>query len=252
MRIIIRLITSPKGSTMEHKSFVSYLRVSTSMQQRSGLGIEAQRSAVTAHIDACGGRLIKEFIEVESGGKNDRMKLQEAISLARRSQATLVVAKLDRLARSVYFLAALLESGVDFVACDMPHANRFTVHILASVAEHERTLISQRTQVAMAEAKKRGQVFGSARPGHWDGREEDRRRGAQLGGAAAAKVHSKRANEAYRDVAPMAIRLREEGHSLRQIARVLNEEGIPTRRGRQWNASSVRNVVNRFSSTSTS
>lgn len=237
---------------MDQKSFISYLRVSTSKQQRSGLGLEAQRSAVAAHISACGGRLIKEFIEVESGGKNDRQKLHEAISLARRSQATLVVAKLDRLARSVYFLAALLESGVDFIACDMPHANRFTVHILASVAEHERTLISQRTQAAMAEAKKRGKVFGSARPGHWAGREEDRRRGAKLGGAAAAKVHSERANEAYRDVAPMAIRLREEGHSLRQIAGILNAEGIPTRRGRQWNASTVRNVVNRFGPSPTS
>jgi DNA invertase Pin-like site-specific DNA recombinase len=192
--------------------------------------------------------LIKEFIEVESGGKNDRQRLHEAISLARRSQATLVVAKLDRLARSVYFLAALLESGVDFIACDMPHANRFTVHILASVAEHERTLISQRTQAAMAEARKRGQAFGSARPGHWDGHEEERRRGAVLGGAAAAQVHTRQADEAYRDVAPMAIRLHQDGRSLRQIADALNQEGIPTRRGRNWGASTVRNLLNRFSS----
>lgn len=235
---------------MDQKTYVAYLRVSTKKQGAAGLGMEAQRSAVAAHVKSCGGLLIREYVEVESGRRSDRQKLHEAISLTRRSKAILVVAKLDRLARNVAFLSALMESQVEFCCCDIPHANRLTIHVMAAMAEHEREMISQRTKVAMAEARKRGSVFGSSRAGHWDGLEEERRRGALLGGAAAAKAHSRRADEAYRDVAPLALRLREDGKSLRQIARILNDEGIPTRGGRQWNASSVRNVVNRFSSSS--
>jgi DNA invertase Pin-like site-specific DNA recombinase len=145
MRVIIRLIASPKGSTMDSKKYVAYLRVSTKKQGAAGLGIDAQRSAVAMHVDSCHGVLIKEFVEVESGKRADRQKLHEAISLAQRSKAVLLVAKLDRLSRNVAFLSALMESGVEFMACDMPHANKFTVHIMAAMAEHEREMISQRT-----------------------------------------------------------------------------------------------------------
>src|SRR5215470_7147974 len=143
------------------RRFVSYYRVSTAQQGASGLGLEAQREAVSRHVAAAGGVLVGEFTEIESGKKNDRPQIAAALADCRLRRATLVIAKLDRLARNVAFISNLMESGVDFVACDNPHATRLTIHILAAVAEHEREMISTRTVAALAAAKARGIKLGN-------------------------------------------------------------------------------------------
>ena len=137
---------------------VSYLRVSTARQGDSGLGIEAQRAAVLEYLNGGQWTLLREYVEIETGKRSDRPQLSAALAYARATGATVVIAKWDRLARNVAFTAALLESGVDFVACDNPHATRFTIHILASVAEYEAQAISQRTRAALQAAKARGRV----------------------------------------------------------------------------------------------
>jgi DNA invertase Pin-like site-specific DNA recombinase len=143
--------------------FVSYLRVSTERQGRSGLGLEAQRAAVTDYLDGGNWQLVAELVEVESGAKAARPKLAEALALCRSHRATLVIAKLDRLTRDAHFLLGLKKAGIDFVAADMPSANRMTVGIMAVVAEEERRMISARTKAALAAAKARGKKLGGLR-----------------------------------------------------------------------------------------
>jgi DNA invertase Pin-like site-specific DNA recombinase len=225
--------------------FVAYLRVSTRVQQQSGLGLDAQRSAVQQHVAAMGGEVVREYVEVESGKIADRQELKAAIAFARRCRATLLVAKLDRLSRNVVFLATLMESGVEFRACDNPHATPFTIHILAAVAQYEREMISKRTKEALAAAKQRGVALGSSRPGHWEEREERRRVGAVRGAARAAEAHRAAAGGAYEDVLPMIQELREQGMGINAIARKLNEEGVPSRRGRKWYGTTVKLVLSR-------
>src|ERR1700744_4357099 len=145
--------------------FVSYLRVSTQRQGKSGLGMEAQREAVASYLNGGKWTLVQEVVEVESGKRSDRPKLAQALSLCRLHRATLLVAKLDRLARNVAFISALMESGVKFVAVDLPQANELTVHIMAAMAEYEAKAISARTRVALAAAKARGTQLGGLR---WD------------------------------------------------------------------------------------
>lgn len=140
---------------------ISYLRVSTARQGASGLGLEAQRATVAAHVAAGGHTLVAEYVEVESGRKADRPQLAAALSACKLHRATLVIAKLDRLARNVAFIANLMDGGVDFLACDMPHANRLTLHLLAAIAEHEREMISQCTKAALQAAKARGKRLGN-------------------------------------------------------------------------------------------
>ena len=146
---------------MSTTRFVAYYRVSTDKQSRSGLGLEAQRAAVEAHVAGARGAVAAGFIEVESGRKKDRPQLAAALAAARAHRAVLVIAKLDRLARNVHFVSGLMESGVEFVAADMPTVNRLTVHILAAVAEEEARMISARTKAALAAAKARGVRLGN-------------------------------------------------------------------------------------------
>jgi len=164
---------------------------------------------------------------VESGRKDDRPQLAAALALCRQHKARLVIAKLDRLARSVALVSGLMESGVEFVAADMPEANRFMLHVMAAVAEHERELIWQRTRAALAAAKTRGTRLGNPRPNL-----------VKMRAAIAERVNSFRAV-----VAPQIQALQTEGLSLRGIAATLNAQGISAPRGGSWHAASVRGVL---------
>ena len=222
---------------------IGYLRVSTKQQGASGLGLEGQRAAVEGYAKQHGAAVASWYLEVESGKRSDRPELARALAHARRSKATLVVAKLDRLARNVAFLSALMDSSVPFIACDNFHANRLTLHILAAVAEAEAKAISDRTKAALDAAKARGTKLGSSRPGHWEGHEDARRQGSRSGGAAAGLAHQAAARGAYSDLVPLVAGWKAEGLSLRQIAARLNDEGHTTRRGRPWNPMQVNRVL---------
>ena len=220
---------------MAQGSFVAYYRVSTVRQGRSGLGLEAQQQAVRDYLNGGPWRLIAEVVEVESGKRNDRPKLAEALRLCRLHGATLIIAKLDRLARNVAFVSSLMESGVDFVAVDFPQANRLTVHILAAVAEHEAKAISERTKAALQAAKARGKRLGGYRGG------------AKIDNAArAASLASRKAIAEARaaDLASVIAELRAAGASMTGVARALSERGIPTARGAaKWNETQVARVI---------
>jgi DNA invertase Pin-like site-specific DNA recombinase len=217
---------------VSQKPFVAYHRVSTDRQGRSGLGLEAQRKAVMDFTAGNGWTLIAEYTEVESGRRNDRPQLVEALKACRKHKATLVIAKLDRLARNVAFVSNLMEAGVDFVAADMPHANRLTIHILAAVAEHEREAISNRTKVALAAAKTRGTRLGNPSPA----------KAIELGGAATrAKAEQFAAN-----VRPIIEDIRRAGvDSCNGIAKALNARGVKAARGGLWSSRTVANVMTR-------
>ena len=205
---------------------VAYYRVSTKKQGRSGLGLEAQKEMVRQLVLAHGSALVAEYVEVETGKKSARPKLQEAIHHARLTNSTLVVAKLDRLARNCYFLNCLLHAELDFVCCDNPYADRFNIQVLAAVAEHEARQIAARTKAALAATKAKGRLLGSARPGHWDGRERGNKKAQPLGSAA----NSQKARERYQQVLiPEIKRRREEGQTLDRIVAWLNEQGFKTR-----------------------
>lgn len=226
---------------------IQYIRVSTTQQGKSGLGLEAQQEALAQFAQQHQAEVVATYPEVESGKRNDRPELAKAIAHARRIKGTLVVAKLDRLARNVAFLATLMESKIDFVACDNPNATKFTLHILSAVAEHEAQMISDRTRAALAAAKKRGVKLGSSRPGHWKGREDRRREGARKAGQFGAMVNRQAAVDAYAELQPLVQEMRAKGQSFRQIAAQLNQEGHTTRNGREWNQVQVMRVLNRIS-----
>ena len=210
------------------RQYVAYYRVSTERQGRSGLGLEAQREAVLRHLAGSGAELIGEFVEIESGKRKDRPQLAAAIAAAKKARATLIIAKLDRLARNVHFVSGLMESGVDFIAADNPHANKLMVHLLAAFAEHEREQISQRTKDALAAAKARGIKLG--------------RNGAER----LAPAYRTAAVERARQLAPMLAELRSAGLSARQIAAELTERGVPTPSGGKWHGQTVLRVIGRL------
>ena len=222
---------------------VPYYRVSTMKQARSGLGLEGQEATVQRFTRAHDAELLKSYLEVETGKRADRPELAKAISHARRAKATLIIAKLDRLARNVHFLSGLMEAGVKFVACDQPSANELTIHILAAVAQDEAKRISERTKAALAAYKARGGILGASRPECRNLTLDAARVGAKAAGEAACRD----ANEAYTDLHPMMTALRGDGLSLRAIARHLNMEGYETRRGRAWTHVQVRAVLDRYS-----
>ena len=224
---------------------IAYHRVSTAKQGKSGLGLEGQQAAVAGFVAQRGCEVLATYKEVESGKNSDRPELAKAVAHARRSKATLVVAKLDRLARNVAFLSRLMEAGCDFVALDAEHANKLTIHILAAVAEAEAKAISDRTKTALAAAKARGTKLGSARPGHWDGREEFRVSGAIKAAKVSVEVRRTRTAEAYADIVPIMTELRQGGATLQAIADKLNSDGHTTRRGAAWNQVQVKRVLDR-------
>src|SRR5437870_2412558 len=145
--------------------FIAYYRVSTDRQGRSGLGLDAQRKAVEDYLNGGRWTLVDHFTEVESGKRSDRPELDKALAACKRHKAKLVIAKLDRLSRNLAFIATLMDSGVEFIAVDNPHANKLTIHILAAVAQHEREMISARTSAALKAAKARGKRLGNPRLG---------------------------------------------------------------------------------------
>jgi DNA invertase Pin-like site-specific DNA recombinase len=217
--------------------FVAYYRVSTQKQGRSGLGLEAQRHAVAEFLDGGDWKIVGEFTEVESGKKSDRPELARALAMCRLHGATLVIAKLDRLSRNAYFLFGLEKAGVDFVAADMPNANRLTVHIMAVVAEDEAERISKRTKDALAAAKKRGKKLGGFRGFMPTARMRK----------LSAEARQERTEARASDLAPIIKDLQAAGKtSLRAIAAGLNEQGIPTARGGEWSSPQIMRLLERL------
>jgi DNA invertase Pin-like site-specific DNA recombinase len=214
-------------------NLVSYFRVSTQKQGNSGLGLEAQRATVADYAKRAGGMIVAEFTEVESGKKNSRVQLAEAIAAAKRTGSTLVIAKLDRLARNAAFIFALRDAGVCFVACDIPEANTLTVGIFAVMAQHEAELISTRTKAALQAKKMRGDKLGT--PANLTA--EARAKGRQ--------AHSRNAGNNQNTVTARgyAQLLRTGGATLRAMADTLNGEGFKTPKGGQFSAVQVMRLL---------
>lgn len=222
---------------MADGKFVAYYRVSTQRQGASGLGLEAQQKAVRDHLNGGNWELIDEIQEIESGKQNDRPALQEALRKCRLYNAKLIIAKLDRLSRDAHFLLGLQKGQVPFVAADMPDANEMTVGIMAVIAEAERKMISNRTKAALEAAKARGVTLGGYRG-------FDIATVADKGTEASAQVRKSRSVQRAADVMEIIKDLKASGAtSLRSIAKGLNERGIKTPRGSEWQANSVKRVI---------
>ena len=237
--------------------YVVYYRVSDVKQGRSGLGLDAQCSMFATFLLGRPGEVVGEYTEVETGKSLKkslrRPELRKAMDHARAAKATLVIAKIDRLARNVAFISALMESGQPFVCCDMPEADNFTIHILAAMAEWEGQMISDRTSAALQALKERGVKLGSARPGHWEGRTPagELRTDCRLKGLEKARISSKTTvqeemSRQYEPLVPWIRDLREAGSTLQEIVDALNAKGCRTRRDKPWNVPTLRRVILRF------
>jgi DNA invertase Pin-like site-specific DNA recombinase len=227
----------PKGRT-----FVAYARVSTQQQGRSGLGLEAQEAAIRAFLRPEDRLLAPIYVEVESGRRTDRPKLAEALARCRATGATLLIAKLDRLGRSLHFISGLMESGVAFVAADAPDKDRFMLHVRAAFAEEEARKISERTRAALAAAKARGVKLGAPKGRKPQATAESVRSGAK----ASAEARSMTAAHRAHAVLPAIEELRAGGaSSLHQLATGLNAKGVSTPRGGTWTATAVRRALAR-------
>lgn len=219
---------------------IAYYRVSTEGQGRSGLGLEAQQQAIRSLCRNRGWEVVGEHTEVESGNREKRPELSAAMHRAKITGSVLVVAKLDRLSRSVSFLAALQDSGAKFIAADMPEANELTVHIMAAVAQAERKAIGERTKAALQVAKSRGIKLGNP-----NGAAALRRAG-KGNGAAVASIKGN-ADSFAEDLRPILNDIRKGGkYTLSAIAVELNARHIQTARGGKWYSSSVRNLIGRL------
>jgi DNA invertase Pin-like site-specific DNA recombinase len=215
------------------KRFIGYYRVSRDSQKIDGYGITSQKDIVRRFVESQNGILEREFSEVESGrySDTDRPQLAAALEFCKRNKATLVIAKLDRLARNAEFLLRLQNSGVDFVCCDCPNADKFTVGILALVAQRERELISERTRLGLAAAKAKGVKMGTPNP--------------QKAVAAMMMANKSARLEFNSEISPIIGEIKSAGvQTLQGIADCLNRRGIPTRSGKTWYPTTVRNVIN--------
>ena len=215
-----------------HKSYVAYYRVSTPRQGISGLGLAAQRTSVNTYLYNRGG-ITAEFTDVESGKKNNRPELLKAIAYCKEKGTVLLIAKLERLSRNVAFIFTLRDSSVEFVCADMPEANTLTIGVMATMAQHEREVIGERTRKALAEKKRQGFVLGTPR---------------NLTPAAIFKSRqirqvAARQDENNRRAATLARSLRQTGHSWTRIAQTLNDNGFRTRRGKAFRVEQVQRVI---------
>lgn len=226
------------------RKFVAYYRVSTTRQGKSGLGLDGQVAAVHAHVRERGGELVASFTEIESGRRIDRPRLTEARELAAKSGAVLLIAKLDRLARSVHFIASIMLDNVEIEACDMPAANRMTLHIMAAIAEGEAEAISARTKAALQQAALRGRKFGFAHEANRD-----------LQKQVNAMVNSRSKIEADQFAArmgPVIEEMRDAGMTYEQIARKFKLFGVAKRRTVKgvpqagWSVSRIFQVYKRY------
>ena len=206
--------------------YVAYFRVSTEKQGKSGLGLAAQHSLVERFLSE-GDEVIAEFVEVQSGKNDERVELWKAINHAKRNDAKLLIAKLDRFSRKVSFIASIMEQGIGLVVAEMPHATDFQLHIFAALAQEERRLISERTRSALAEAKKRGVAL-------WKN------------GKVLAEQNRKAANERAEVLRPVIMPMVEQGLSLSKIARRLNDMGILTATGGRFYPEQVKLICNRL------
>lgn len=214
------------------KKAIMYYRVSTERQGKSGLGLEAQKKAVKDFAKVNGYSLHREFVEVESGKKNARTVLQQALTACKSENATLLIAKLDRLGRNVAFISKLMEAGVEFKAVDNPYAGKLIVHIMAAFAEHERDQISERTTAALKAAKTKGVELG------YNGR------------YVLSKQNSIKAKEFALKMKPKIEDLNEKGFvTVREIAEELNRQQVPTYRNNRWHPSTVHQLIKRINDT---
>lgn len=226
-----------KPATKAAHTAVAYYRVSTQRQGTSGLGLDGQRAAIEQFCRENRYELVESFTEVESGRKSDRPVLRKALVRAKATKSLLVIGKLDRLARNVHFISGLMQAGVEFRACDVPTANRLTVHILAAVAEAEAEAISARTIAALQAAKRRGVKLGASNPSC----RRLTRQAALKGSERTATI----AREANREATLVAMELRSVGMSLPAIAAELESRGVLTRSGRSWTPTGVLRLIRR-------
>lgn len=218
-----------------YKSYVAYFRVSTQRQGVSGLGLSAQRTSVNAYI-AGRGAIVAEFTDIESGKNNNRPQLLKAIACCKERGAVLLIAKLDRLTRNVAFIFTLRDSGAEFVCADMPEANTLTIGVIASMAQHEREVIGDRTRKALAEKKRAGFTLGKP----------ENLTATAMAKGRLLRQQNAREHENNRRAGALAQSMRQAGHTWAQIARTLNEYGFRTRRGNSFQAVQVQRVIDLY------
>jgi len=218
------------------KNYVGYFRVSTAEQGKSGLGLESQKTMVDNFVNLNKGTLINNFTEIETGtSKRKRTEIYKAIDFAKQNNAVLIIAKIDRLARNVFFVSSLMEAGVEFVACDLPQATNFTIHLYAALAEMEAKLISERTKSALAEKVKKGYSLGTPK----NLTDEGKLKGLQ--------VIRKKAidNKTNIQSTALIVEYRKKGCSYDKIAETLNKLNFTTSHGKKHNSTSVLRLYKR-------
>ncbi len=214
--------------------YIAYYRVSTDKQGESKLGLDAQKTIVKNFLNPIKGKLIREYIEVESGRKTDRKELNKAIADCKTNEATLVIAKLDRLSRNVRFLFELRESNLNFVACDIPELNTLSLGMYATFAQYEAERISQRTKDALAEIRKKGIKLGAP---------EKTLENARMLALKKRRDNSKSKMEDAYNFAKKLLNSTRQQHSIRDIARRLNENGYTSPRGKKFTPTTVKNML---------